>query len=112
MRRYRAEPRRNATGPAELHWEIGAGYLRSTLATIQDISASGMGIHSPIPFAVGSILQIKTGNQLRFVTVRRCFRVGVEHFLGVEFDASPVEGYRGSAVVIPNAGRTFKRRFS
>jgi hypothetical protein len=104
MRKYRAQPRNDASGSAELHWQIGAGYVRSTLVTVQDISVSGMGLHSPIPFAIGSALQIKTGNQLRFVTVRRCFRAGAQHFLGVEFDDSPEEGYRSSPVVIPRAG--------
>jgi hypothetical protein len=60
-----------------------------------------MGLHSPLPFAIGSALQIKIGNRLRLVTVRRCFRAGAQHFLGVEFDEAAAEGYRTSAVVIP-----------
>lgn len=108
MRKYRAQPRNDASGSAELHWQIGAGYVRSTLVTVQDVSASGMGLHSPIPFAIGSALQIKIGDQLRFVTVRRCFPAGAQHFLGVEFEESPEEGHRGSAVVIPRAGTTVR----
>jgi hypothetical protein len=108
MRKYRAQPRKDASGSAELHWQIGAGYVRSTLATVQDVSASGMGLHSPIPFAIGSALQIKSGDQLLSVTVRRCFRAGAQHFLGVEFDESREEGHRSSAVVIPRAGITVR----
>ena len=108
MRKYRTQPRKDATGSAELHWQIGAGYVRATLATVQDVSASGMGLHSPIPFAIGSALQIKTGDQLRFVTVRRCFRAGAQHFLGVEFDESPEEWHKSSAVVIPKSSTTVR----
>jgi hypothetical protein len=109
MRKYRTESRKETTGPAELHWQIGAGYVRSTLAMIQDISPHGMGIQSPIPFAIGSTLQVKTGGQMRFVTVRRCFRAGAYHLLGVEFDETPPEDYRGSAVVIPKAKPAFTK---
>jgi hypothetical protein len=112
MRRYRAEPRKSASGTAELHWQIGAGYMRSTLAAVQDVSSSGMGLHSSVPFAIGSILQIKIESQMRVVTVRRCFPQDGLYFLGVEFYESPPEGNLGSAMVIPKTAFSIKKHHS
>lgn len=86
MRRFRREIRRPTTGPADISWEIGAGYVRTANAILKDLSPSGIGLVVSLPFTVGAKLKITTGNQTRSAIVRRCVRQGAGYILGFEYE--------------------------
>ncbi len=86
MRQYRSEIRRPVNLPAEVLWQIGAGYTRTFKATIQDVSASGMSLLVPSSIPAGERVQITSENKTRFATVRRCVALGRNHVLGVQFE--------------------------
>ena len=96
MRSFRKESRTKASGALELRWEIGAGYVRSCVASLRDISASGMGLSAAIPFSVGSTVQIKANGITRYATIRRCTREGTHYFLGVQLE--PTVDRQGSKI--------------
>ena len=85
MRQYRAETRKPSAGTAELSWEIGAGYVRTAKATVQDESKSGMALLVNLPFSIEASIQITTGDKTRSAVVRRCIRQGANHLVGVQF---------------------------
>lgn len=84
MRHYRSEVRTPCNAPAELSWEIGAGYRRNTKATVRDTSKSGMGLLVPMPFPVGTIIKITRSEKTVSATVRRCLPQGGQHLVGVK----------------------------
>jgi len=86
MRQYRSETRKPTNEVADLSWEIGAGYVRTGKATVQDSSPSGMGLMVASPFTVGTTLQITIGTKQCTAVVRRCIKQGSQHLLGVKFE--------------------------
>jgi hypothetical protein len=86
MRQYRAETRKPSKEAAELSWDIGAGFVRTAKATVQDMSPSGMGLLVATPFNVGVTLQITIGTRKHAAVVKRCIKQGSQHLLGVKFE--------------------------
>ena len=86
MRQFRAEVRKPSNGQADISWEIGAGYVRTSTAVVRDTSKSGMGLVVSQPFAVGTTLRIKFESETRSAIVRRCVCQGAKHLVGVQFE--------------------------
>ena len=86
----------------EISWEPAGGQSRSGSALMEDISPSGMGLRVRTAIPVGSLVQIKTRNQVRAATVRRCHRAGYEYSVGVEFSPVPVENIGSDAATPEN----------
>jgi hypothetical protein len=86
MKQFRSEVRRLITLPAELSWDMGAGYIRSIAVTVHDVSPSGIGLLVPMPFSIGAKLKITTDKQTRSAIVMRCSRQGAKYFLGFRFE--------------------------
>jgi len=74
------------TLPAELSWDMGAGYVRTVAGTVHDVSTSGIGLLAPMPFSIGAKLQITTDKQTRSAILMRCSRQGAKYFLGFRFE--------------------------
>jgi hypothetical protein len=86
MRQYRLESRTPCNSLAELSWEIGAGYIRNTKATVIDLSKSGMALMVAQPFRVGAMLKIVSGNKAESGVVRHCVKQGTKHLLGIKLE--------------------------
>jgi len=83
MRQYRTELRTPCNLPADLSWNIGAGYIRNLKATIRDTSKSGMGLLVPNPIPVGAEIKVTSAKGSHSATVKRCIKQGKEHIVGV-----------------------------
>lgn len=85
MRTLRTEPRKTCLARVEIYQEASDGQVRCQPGLMENISTSGMGLRVRTPFLVGSLVKIKTRQQLYLATVRHCARVDVEYFMGVQF---------------------------
>ena len=58
--------------------------MRWQSAVMENISPSGMGLRTRASVPVGTKMQIKARTQTYSATVRSCYRVGFEYFIGVQ----------------------------
>jgi hypothetical protein len=84
MRDRRSEPRKTRFASVEICWEAGSGSLRWQSAVMENMSPSGMGLRTRESLPLGTKMQIKTRNQAYSATVRSCYRLGFEYFIGVQ----------------------------
>jgi len=82
MRQYRTEPRTPCNVPADLSWNIGAGYIRNIKVTIRDTSKSGIGLLVPNPVPVGTSIKVTSLKGSQSAVVQRCIKQGAQHIVG------------------------------
>ena len=82
MRKYRTEPRTPCNIPADLSWDIGAGYILRIKVTIRDTSKSGVGLLVPSPIPVGTEIKVTSAKGSQTAIVQRCVKEGPQHLVG------------------------------
>lgn len=79
----RREERKVILRRVELFWTSTDGERCSAGGVMEDRSISGMGIRTPVVLSVGTVVQVRVGNETYPATVARCVRAGLERFIGL-----------------------------